>query len=214
MSDVKKKRVYNSALRRRQAAETRMRILDAAQNLFAARGYAATTVEAVAAAAGVAPDTVYSSFGSKSGVLHRLLDVRVGGDEAPVAILDRPGPRAVRAEPDPRRQLAAFAVDVTSILERARPVADIVRSAAAVDPEIAAFRERMEATRHQNLAQLAAWLAANGRFRRDLDTAQAAAVIWTLASPEVHRLLRAERGWTSEAYSEWLGDTLIRTLLD
>ncbi len=86
---------------------------------------------------GVAPDTIYASFGSKSGVLHRLLDVRVGGDEAPIGVLDRPGPKAVRAEPDRRRQLVAFATDITTILERARPVDDIMRSAAAVDPELA-----------------------------------------------------------------------------
>jgi AcrR family transcriptional regulator len=214
MPRVKKKRAYDSALRRRQAGETRMRILDAAEALFAARGYAATTVEAIATAGGVAPDTVYASFGSKSGVLHRLLDVRVGGDEAPVGVLDRPGPRAVRAEPDRRRQLAAFAADVTSILERARPVDDIMRSAAAVDPEVAALRERMQAARYANLHQLASWLAAKGRFRGGLDTGQAAAIIWTLASPEVHRLLRGERGWTREAYSGWLGDALGRTLLD
>ena len=214
MAGVKKKRPYDSALRRRQAGETRMRILDAAEALFAARGYAATTVEAIAAAAGVAPDTVYSSFGSKGGVLHRLLDVRVGGDEAPIGVLDRPGPRAVRAEPDRRRQLAAFAADVTTILERARPVDDIMRGAAAVDPDVAAFRERMQATRYDNLSRLASWLAEKGRFRRGLDTAQAGAIIWTLASPEVHRLLRTERGWTVEAYSGWLGDALARILLD
>ena len=214
MPRVKKKRPYESALRRRQASETRTRILDAAETLFAERGYAATTMEAIAAAAGVAPDTVYASFGSKSGVLHRLLDVRVGGDEAPIAVLDRPGPRAVRAEPDRRRQLTGFAADVTSILERVRPVNDIMRSAAAVDPEVAALLQRMEATRYGNLSRLASWLAENSRFRRGLDTAEAGAIIWALASPEVHRLLRVERGWSREAFIEWLGDTLRRSLLD
>src|SRR5258707_14974597 len=104
-----------------------MRILDAAETLFAAHGYAATTVEAIAGKAGVAPDTIYASFGSKSGVLHRLLDVRVGGDEAPIGVLDRPGPKAVRGGPDRRRQLRALATDSTTILAPAHPVDDILR---------------------------------------------------------------------------------------
>ncbi len=214
MAPVKGRRTYDSTLRKQQAAQTRSRILDAAEVLFAERGYPSTTIEAIATSAGVAADTVYAAFGSKSGVLHRLLDVRVGGDDSPTRLLDRPGPRSVRAEPDPRRQLAAFALDVTGILERARPVDDIMRSAAVVDSEVAALRARMQAERHRNMRSLAGWLARKGRFRRGLGEEEAAAVIWTLASPEVHRLMRSERRWSRQAYSEWLGDTLARTLLD
>lgn len=214
MPEVKRKRPYDSTLRKQQAGQTRIRILDAAEALFAERGYAATTMEAIASAAGVAADTVYAAFGSKSGVIHRLVDVRVGGDDAPTRLLDRPGPQAVRAEPDPRRQLQGFAVDITAILERVRPVDDIMRSAAAVDPEVAALRAAMQAERHRNLRTLAAWLGRNARFRREMDAEQAAAVIWTLASPEVHGLLRRERGWSQQAYTDWLADTLARSLLD
>src|SRR5580700_10907929 len=119
-----------------------MKILDAAQQLFAQRGYAASTVEAIAYGAGVAVDTVYAIFGSKREVLTSLLDVRVGGDDAPVELLDRPGPQAVRAEPNQARQLAAFAHDVSQIIERVRPVDDIIRGAAAVDSDVAALRTR------------------------------------------------------------------------
>jgi AcrR family transcriptional regulator len=214
MAPVKGKRAYDSTLRKQQAAQTRSRILDAAEALFAERGYPSTTIEAIATSAGVSPDTVYSVFGSKSGVLHKLLDVRVGGDDSPTALLERPGPQSVRAEPDPRRQLAAFASDVTGILERARPVDDIMRSAAVVDPEVASLRSHMQAERHRNMRSLVGWLARKARFRRALSEEEVAAVIWTLASPEVHRLLRTERHWSRQTYSDWLGDTLTRALLD
>src|SRR5258708_33014163 len=98
-----------------------MRILDAAQSLFAARGYPASTVEAIAAGSGVAVDTVYAAFGSKRGVLQARLNGRVGGDGDALELRDRAGPRAVQREPDQKSLLAALTADVSSILSRARP---------------------------------------------------------------------------------------------
>ena len=51
--------------RDRQAAETRQEILDTAARLFAERGFAATSIKDIAAEAGVAVQTIYSSVGSK-----------------------------------------------------------------------------------------------------------------------------------------------------
>jgi AcrR family transcriptional regulator len=210
---VKAKRAYDSSLRKQQASQTKLRILDAAQRLFTDRGYGATTIESIAIEAGVATDTVYASFGNKGGVLHKLLDVRVGGDDSPVALLEREGPQKVRAEPSQRRQLAAFAIDLVQILERARPVDDIMRGASSVDPEIASLRAGMQELRYRNVRQLVSWLAANGPFRGGVSEEEAAAIIWTLASPEVHGLLRRDRGWSIDRYVAWLSDTLSRTLL-
>src|SRR3954452_16557682 len=83
---VKDKRRYNSPHRREQAAATRREILDAANRLFERQGYAATTMAAVAAEAGVALKTVYVAFEAKSGVLRALWHVLLRGDEddAPV----------------------------------------------------------------------------------------------------------------------------------
>jgi AcrR family transcriptional regulator len=213
MPRVKEKRPYASALRQQQASQTRSRILDAAQRLFTERGYGATTIESIASEAGVATDTVYASFGTKAGVLHKLLDVRVGGDDAPVPLLDREGPQRVRAEPTQQKQVSGFAADVAQILERARPVDDIMRGAAAIDPEIAALRARMQGLRYSNVRRFVSWLAAKGPFRDAISEEEAGAIVWTLASPEVHGLLRGGRGWSVERYSGWLADTLIRTLL-
>ncbi len=60
--------------RLRQAADTRREILEAAQQLFVARGYAATSVADVAAEAGVAIQTIYSSVGSKRPLVGSLAD--------------------------------------------------------------------------------------------------------------------------------------------
>lgn len=213
MPNVKSGRAYDSVLRKEQAAQTRMRILDAAQRLFVGRGYGATTMESIASEAGVATDTVYASFRNKAGLLHKLLDVRVGGDELPIRLLDREGPQRVRAETTQGGQIAGFAADIAKVLERARPVDDIMRGAAAVDPEIAALRAKMQGLRYENMRQFASWLAAKGPLRGGISADEAAAIVWTLAAPEVNGLLREGRGWSQQRYVAWLEDTLTRTLL-
>jgi AcrR family transcriptional regulator len=210
---VKPRRRYASALRAEQARQTRARILDAAQHVFAGKGYAASTIEAVASEAGVAVDTVYATFGSKRGVLSALMDVRVGGDDQPVGVLDRAGPQAVRRERDQGRQVGAFARDVTAIIERARPVDDILRGAAAVDPEIAALRAGIQESRFQNMVHFVSWVTANGPLRGGMSEEEGAAIVWSLTSPEIHRLLRVDRAWTMDQYAEWLARTLTLTLL-
>jgi AcrR family transcriptional regulator len=211
--EVKPKKPYQSALRSEQARQTRLRILDVAEKLFAARGYGAATIDGIASAAGVAPDTVYATFGTKRGILHALMDVRVGGDDRDLGVLDREEPQAVRAEPDQRRQLERFARSIAPIIERARPVDDIMRSAAAVDAEVAVLRTGLQEQRHANMRAFIGWLAANGPLRDGLGEEEAAAIVWTLTSPEVHHLLRTERGWTAERYVTWLEATLKGTLL-
>lgn len=84
------KAVYHSPLRARQAAETRRAILDAAVTLFRERGWAATTLPMVAAEAGTAVDTIYSAFGSKSGLLLAAIDLAIAGDDDPTPMVDRP----------------------------------------------------------------------------------------------------------------------------
>jgi AcrR family transcriptional regulator len=213
VAEVKPRKRYQSPLRQEQARQTRLRILDAAEVLFTERGYGAATVDGIASAAGVASDTVYATFGSKRGILHALMDVRVGGDDKEVAVIDREGPQRVRAERDQNQQLEGFAKDIASIIERARPVDDIMRGAAAVDVEIAALRTGLQEQRHANMRLFVGWVAANGTLRVGLGEEEAAAIVWTLTSPEVHRLLRVERGWTAERYAAWLEETLKRSLL-
>jgi AcrR family transcriptional regulator len=210
---VKSRRRYVSGVREDQARRTRLRILDAAHRLFAKDGYARTTIERIASDAGVATDTVYAVFGSKRAVLSGLMERHVGGDDQPIAVLDRPEPQSVRREPNQRRQLARFVAGVTDAIERSRPIDDIMRSAAAIDPEISTLRRNIQEERLRNMTTLVRWLRSNGPLRGERSVEEAAAIVWTLTSPEVHRLLRVEREWSSERFRDWLGDTLARTLL-
>ena len=179
--------------------------MHAAHRRFLAGGYAATTLAAVAREAGVSVDTVYAVFGSKRGLLAAVMDVNVGGDDEPLDVLDRELPQRMRAESDQRRQISLFATGMAGELERMRPLDDVLRSAAAADPDVAAARhEQNDVQRHAAMATVVGWVRARGQLRSGLDDAAAADVVWTLTSPEVHHMLLTTRGWTRSQYETWL----------
>lgn len=213
MTNDRKTRRYNSTRRQAQARETRQQILAAARVLFITRGFAGTTIEAIAQEAGVAVETVYTGFGSKRALLARLVDRAVGGDDAPTPILERPGPQQVRSVTDQRRQLQLFARDMAEIMERVGPLFGVMRAAATTEPEIAALLERLLSARRENLGVFVRWLAHNGPLRPGLSESEATDTVWTLTSAEVHHLLTVDRGWSREQYIQWLNDTLVAVLL-
>jgi AcrR family transcriptional regulator len=208
---VKRKRAYSSVVRREQAAQTRARILDAAADLFLAEGYARTTIRAIAELACVAPDTVYATFGSKARVLTAVIDRRLVPDDSVANVTERPEAQAVRAERDQRHQLELFAEFITAISSDLRPVFEILRTASAVEPEMAAVLKEMDEFRLQNMYRYAQWVAARGPLR--VDTRRAGEIMWAFASPDVGRMLCDELGWTQAQHAAWLADVLIRTLL-
>lgn len=209
-----KRRPYSSTLRAEQAAATRTRILDSARSLFVQQGYPATTLTQVAEAAGVAADTVLHIFGSKKALLKAVLDVVVGGDEAAVRVLDRPGPQAMRRETDQRRQVEMLARGIAEQAERIQPLDDILRSAAVVDSDARALRDDIQLRqRRQAMKQVVSWIADNGGLTGGLSVDAATDIVWTVTSPEVHHLLRQQCGWDAERYQGWLYDTLASSLL-
>jgi AcrR family transcriptional regulator len=214
MSGPVKPRSYNSPARAAKARETRRRVLAAARELFERNGYPRTTIAAVGAEAGVAADTVLHLFGSKRGLLKEVMDVTIGGDDEDVALLERSGPQAVRAEPDQRRQIALFAEGITGQLERVGPMDAILRSAATVDSDVADLRADLQLRqRRAAMTAVASWIAAHGPLRDGQDIERAAAIIWTLTSPEVHDMYRHGWGWTREEFTGWLRATLESSLL-
>jgi len=181
--------------------------------LFFERGYAGTTIDAIAKKAGVSNQTIYAIFGNKLKILSFLMDISVGGDDQPMRLLERPEPQAVLHSTDQRQQLRMFSQGIAEILGRASPLFEIMRSAAKTEPKIANLLRHLLDERLQNMAIFVEHLAANGPLREGLDAAQASEIVWTVASPEVYRLLTLDRGWSGEVYAIWLADTLITLLL-
>jgi AcrR family transcriptional regulator len=205
---------YRSALRASQARATRRAIVDAASRLFVEHGYGATTVDAIAGAAGVSRKTVFTSVGGKLEALKLAIDWAIAGDDEPVPILERPHVRAGRAEPDARRILTAYARTVREVSERIAPLHAVVQAAAGVDPGIRALAEEGGEQRIRGMRVLAKVIADRGALRPGLTVAEAADVLWLLIDPGIYHRLVLEQGWAPDRYQQWLAGTLLSLLLD
>jgi AcrR family transcriptional regulator len=210
---VKTKRRYDSPRRREQAAATRRGILQAAQRLFERDGYAATTMAAIAAEAGVALKTVYVAFETKSGLLRALWHLLLRGDEADVPVADRAWYQEVVDQPDPERQLRLNARNARAVKERAGALMGVIRNAAPADPDIEALWDRIQSDFYDNQRSIVKALDSNKALARGLDITRATDILWTLNHPDTWQLLVSERGWTPEQWEQWFGDTAASQLL-
>lgn len=210
---VKPSRTYEGTARQARTRRTRAAVIDAARSLFVERGYAATTIEAISDRSDTPQPTVYRLFSSKLGILKAVLDVSIGGDDASVAMLDRPEVRALIADKDPAQQLAGFAALVCDVLTRAGPVHRILADAARSDQDAASLVEEIARQRHEGQRRIAHSLAQSGALRPGLRERDAADIVHALASPEVYGLLVSDRGWTSGRYEKWLTAILRDQLL-
>jgi TetR/AcrR family transcriptional regulator, regulator of autoinduction and epiphytic fitness len=205
------RRRYDSPARRDRARRTRRAILDAARELFVAQGYAATSVRAVAAAAGVSVPTVEQAFGTKRALLKHVVDVTRAGDDEPVAMLDRAPAVAATAAGTPAEFLDLVAAEIAVVSARVSAVQAVLAAAAAGDPEIAGLAAEIDAQRRVVAAHLVDTLARHGPLRLARDRAVDA--VWALLDPVVHRRLTADCGWSADEFAGWLADALGRLLL-
>jgi AcrR family transcriptional regulator len=211
MSEIVKRKP--GTRRAEQARATRRRIIDCARELFVQHGYAATTLDQIAAQAGVSVQTVYFHFGNKRTVLKEIVDVLSVGDDEPIPMLDRSWVRQVREEPDGRRALATWLENGRAIFVRIAPIMKIVRDAAGADPEMAEQWDTNQRQRFIAHHALTEQLADKQALRPGLSVNEAADIIFSLVSPEVYQLLTAERGWTPAQWQRWITDTLTETIL-
>jgi AcrR family transcriptional regulator len=211
---VKAKRAYNSPRRRDQAAATRSVILEAAQRLFERQGYAGTTMAAIATEAGVALKTVYVAFETKSGVLRALWNQLLRGDEGDVPIAEQSWYRATLDEPDAERQLRRNAQNSRNGKLRIGATVDVIRAAAAGDPEIAALWARIQTEYHANQRAIVERLDQKDALRSGLGVDRAADILWAINHPSIWQLLVGERGWTPDEYERWSADLACAQLLE
>ena len=185
----------------------------AARELFVENGYPATTFPAIADGAGVSVQTVFAHFPTKRDLLKEVIDQAVVGDDEPVPVRDRPEVAAIMAEPDPARKLRLHAAHAVAISRRATSVDQMLRSAAAVDPEAAELWRHGSRDRQAGMEQFAAHLFQGGHLRPGLSAHQAADRLAVMIDPELYRLTVGVRGWAPEQHEAWLAEILIASLL-
>lgn len=192
------------------------RVAEAAAKLFVERGYPATTLQAVADAAGVHVQTIYQAFGTKVAVLAEAAAVLVAGpDEDPTT---PPPQRAwvteLFAEPDPVRQLALYAKDMRAVSERYMGLLDVMRVTASADPDVGSFLAEAERGRYAGPAHLARTLAEHGALADGLTAQRAADIMYAVTTYDVFRSLIEDRGWSGQEAEDWVAQTLAKLLLE
>jgi AcrR family transcriptional regulator len=214
MNPSVKKSSYESPLRAAQALATRRAIVAAAARLFVEHGYGATTVDAIAQAAGVSRKTVFTSVGGKAAAIKLALDWAAVGDDEPVALMDRPVVKAQKQEPDARKILVAYAAMNGEIAARVSELHGAVEAVAGADDELRSLADAFAAQRRFGMGDLAEHLDSRGALRPGMSVDEAADVLWMMSSPANYRWFVLTRGWSPQNYAHWLGDALVSLLID
>ena len=212
MAKVKRKpnarRTYTTSIRRGEAPE---RVLAAARRLFEADGYVATSIEDIAAEAGVARPTVFTAVGPKPVILRTVVDQALAGDDAPIPIAGRPWWREAIEEPDPARSIELHAANMCRISRGSALLLRALEAAASVDPDAAKIWKRFQRQRRIGLSEFARGLARKTTALR-CDEETMTDTMWMLA-PDAYLRLVHDAGWPAERYREWLTDLLQRLFL-
>jgi len=193
--------------RQRQAAETKRQIVRAARRLFVAFGYAGTTVEQIAAEAGVAVATVYKAFGTKAAIARDLNDLidEEAGTAALAGQLD--------AETDPARLIGLVVAQLRTQHESCGDIIAAIRSGAAVDATLAEVWAEGTRRYDDGMRELTRKLKAAGALRPGLDDAQAAGLLSVLCSTEAFTGLTTRHGWTASQWETRTTSALRQLLL-
>jgi AcrR family transcriptional regulator len=182
-------------------------VLAAAGSLFAGRGWSATGMRDVAREAGVAVETVYANFRSKTELLMAAIDVSVVGDAEPVPLSQRPEYAHLGVGSLTDRVTSAARL-LTGINRRVSGLHRALREAAASEPELAQKLVGAEQRRRGNVH--AGIELITGR-RIDDDERDG---LWAITGTEVFDLLTGTAGWSPQRYEAWLAETLGRLLAD
>jgi AcrR family transcriptional regulator len=210
-SPVKSPRRYDSHRRQQRALRSRAAVLETAQQLFLTRGYAATTIAAIADTADVSVETIYKAFGGKPGLVRAIWEHGLAG-AGPVPAEQRSD--EMRAlEPDPRKIIENWGILTSEVAPRVAPILLLIRTAAATDPEIAALREEVVGAHLARMEANARHLYDRGDLREGLSLAHARDVMWLYSSPEVYELLVLRQHWPLDRFGHFVAESLVAALL-
>jgi AcrR family transcriptional regulator len=179
-------------------------MLEAARRLFLERGYAATTIPEIAAAAGVAVPTIYWAFGSKRAIVSEIRNAWFATAQTSARVRD------VLATKEPGARLDAYAAFMGHQWATGAEALAIQQDAMRADPEVAAEVALVLTERAERLKAVVRPLRPFLRAGLTVETAHD--ILLALSMLEVYRELRA-RGWTDDRYQAWLGRTLREQLL-
>jgi len=206
------KRTYDASGRRARADARRRDVVQAARELFERDGFRLTTIAAVAAQAGVSPESIYKGFGSKAALAKAVFDVALAGDDDPVPVAERPALLAIREEPDVRRKIAIFVDGLVQRLARSAGVQILIRDGRHVDDSLAPVWQKVNQEGITGMTMLGRQLLDSGGLRADIDLDEVRDVLWNYLAIDHYERLVLSQGWPHDRYAAWLTKAIISTL--
>jgi AcrR family transcriptional regulator len=203
-------RSYRSELRQQQAEATRKRVAEAAAELFAAEGYAGTTLARIAAAAGVSAETV-QGHGPKAALLIAAIELVAVGvpDEEDIRNLEVG--RELLAAQDPTEAIRLLVASQSEVHRKTAPLAEALISAANGDPELDRYRRDLIASVAVQWRRILEAYRARGWIRSDVPDHELVDGSATLGSVETYLRLMA-CGWDVDTYQSWCRRMLAETV--
>ena len=128
-------------------------------------GFQATTIAAIAAAAGASAETICKTFGSKTGLVRAIRERGLAG-AGPVHA-ERRSNSLQREERDPPRILEDWGQLTIEVAPRVMPILQLVADGAATDAEMARLRQELDLARLTRMRRNARRLARGPSTRRD-----------------------------------------------
>ncbi|WP_371406342.1 TetR/AcrR family transcriptional regulator [Kribbella sp. NBC_00662] len=210
MADVK--RNYDATTRRERARQRRRGVVVAAQELFEADGFQATTISAVARRAGVSAESIYKGFGTKAALAKAVFDFVIAGDDEPVPIAQRPEALALQQEPDVRRKLQLYAAGLVERQQRSARVQILIRDGRHSDETLRETWQTLLDERLTGMTMFARHLLETGGLRPGITLEEVADVLWTYISVELYELLVLLRNWSPERYGEHVATAITTSI--
>jgi AcrR family transcriptional regulator len=215
MADEVKAVAPRGPSRAERAAATRNRILRTAYSLFAAHGYPAVTMPAIAAEAGVAVQTLYFTFGTKAQLLQHTYEYAVLGDaqgpDGNVPPTQQPWYRHMTASQDLTDALTLLVSNVGAVFARTAPLDEFVR-AASFEPQAARVRQSMENRRRQAWRDMVGSLDARFPLRDGLTAERATDILMVVMSPSTYQDFVGLYDWTPAEWQTWCAHALATQL--
>lgn len=211
VTPVKTSRRYDSTGRRARALRTRAAVLDAAERQFLEEGYGTATIASIAQEAEVSVETIYKSFGSKSGLVREIYERGLEGRED-VRAYERSDEMRDQ-ESDPRtimREWGRLTAEVASVVT---PIRILMRHLALTDPEIAGVLETAETERLARMRHHARFLKRRGHLREGVTVSEATDLLWICSSLEIYELFVMRRGWSTVRFARYVGNLMTTALL-
>ena len=206
-------RGYRSPRREQQARRTRARIAEAAAARFLGRGYAGTTMRAVAADAGVALPTVELAFGTKARLLKAVIDKAIAGDDEAVPMLAREWAAEAESTTGPAEFAQVFARVLAESAPRAAGLTLVALEAARLDGDIAAVAAQLMTQRRVMAAWLVDGILRRSPLRNGVDRTTAIDTVWALMEPALFCRLTGDLGWSPARFRRWFAGSTVRLLL-